>query len=69
METSDLSCKSTAVKRTLHECCSYSETDIITVLKSVARTRLVKTENTAVCITVNCKVCRPAIALYYLLGV
>jgi hypothetical protein len=27
-------------------CCSYSETVIITVLKSVARIRLVKTENT-----------------------
>jgi hypothetical protein len=39
-------------------CCNDSETD-----KSVARTRLVKTENTSTCVTVNCKVCRPAIAL------
>jgi hypothetical protein len=40
---------------------SYSETD-----KSVAKIRLVKTENPNVCGTVNCKVCRIAIALYCL---
>jgi hypothetical protein len=28
--------------------------------------RLVKLENTSVCVTVNCKVCKPPIALYYL---
>jgi hypothetical protein len=34
--------------------------------KSVARLRLVKTENRSACRTVNGKVCRIAIALYYL---
>jgi hypothetical protein len=33
---------------------------------SVARIRLVKTENPNACVTVNCKVCRSAIALYCL---
>jgi hypothetical protein len=33
--------------------------------KSVARIRLVKTENPIACVTVNCKVCRSAIAFYY----
>jgi hypothetical protein len=32
--------------------------------KSVVRIRLVKTENPSVCAAVNCKVCRPAQALY-----
>jgi hypothetical protein len=54
------------VKRRLHVCCSYSVTGIITVLKSVARIRLVQTEDTSVRVTVNRKVCRSAIALYYL---
>jgi hypothetical protein len=34
----------------LHVCCSYSETGIIPVLKSVANIRLVKTEDTGVCV-------------------
>jgi hypothetical protein len=34
--------------------------------KSVARIRLVKTENPIACVTLNCKVCRSAIALYCL---
>jgi hypothetical protein len=39
-----LSVESPAVKRKLYTCCSYSETVIISALKSVARVRLVKTE-------------------------
>jgi hypothetical protein len=31
---------------------------------SVATMRLVKTGNPSACVTVNCKVCRSAIALY-----
>jgi hypothetical protein len=37
--------------------------DSETVTKSVARIRLLKTENSSACLTVNCKVCRLAIAL------
>jgi hypothetical protein len=35
--------ESSAVKRRLYACCSYTDTVIITVLKSVARKQLVET--------------------------
>jgi hypothetical protein len=37
---------------------------IVSVLRSVARRRLVKAENLSVCATANCKFCKSAIALY-----
>jgi hypothetical protein len=36
----------------------------VSVLRSVARRRLVETENPRVCATVNCRLCKSAIALY-----
>jgi hypothetical protein len=41
------SCKSVAMKGRLYVCCSYGETVIISVLKSVAGIRLVMNENTS----------------------
>jgi hypothetical protein len=49
-------------EKRLHVFCSYSGTVIITVLKSVARVRLVKTEKTEY-VLVICEVCRSAIGL------
>jgi hypothetical protein len=51
-----------AVKRRLYVCCSYSQTIVITVLKSVARIRLVTNEKTWR-VLVICKVWRSAIVL------
>jgi hypothetical protein len=39
---------------------------LVSVLRSVARRRLVEAESPSACATVNCKVCRSAIDLYYL---
>jgi hypothetical protein len=39
---------------------------LVSVLRSVARRRLVKTENPSAGATVNCKLCKSAIALYEL---
>jgi hypothetical protein len=50
--------KELGCERRLHGCCSYSETGIIPLLKSVARIRLVKTEGAGVFVTANCKVRR-----------
>jgi hypothetical protein len=38
---------------------------LVSMLMSVARTRLVETENPGPCETVNCKLCKSAIALYH----
>jgi hypothetical protein len=37
---------------------------IVSVLRSVARRRLVETESPSACATLNCKLCETAIALY-----
>jgi hypothetical protein len=40
---------------------------LVTVrINSVTRIRLVKSENPSACVTVNCKLCKSAIALYCL---
>jgi hypothetical protein len=36
----------------------------VSVLRWIARRRLVKTENPSACATVNCKLCKSATALY-----
>jgi hypothetical protein len=37
---------------------------LVPVLRSVARRRLVETENPSACATVKCEVCKSAISLY-----
>jgi hypothetical protein len=41
-----VSCKSAFLKRRLYVCCSYREIVMLTVLKSIARIRLVESEKT-----------------------
>jgi hypothetical protein len=36
---------------------------VVSVLRSVARRRLVESDNTSACAMVNCKLCKSAIAL------
>jgi hypothetical protein len=60
-ELEDIVCDVTcAVVHRHWEC----ETFIVDVLRSVARRRLVKTENSSACATVNCKLCKSVIGLY-----
>jgi hypothetical protein len=42
----------------------HSDLKLVSVLRSVARRRLMETENPSACATVNCKLCKSAIALY-----
>jgi hypothetical protein len=57
----NVGCKGAAVKRRIYACCSYSET----VIKSVVRIRLMKTEKTER-VLMTCRVWRLAVALYLL---
>jgi hypothetical protein len=61
---SEFSVRDSHVKFVEHKKTSQRFEVLVSVLRSVARRRLVETGNPSMCTTVNCKVCKSATALY-----